>query len=97
MHPEYAGAIRSIATSNGFNIARDRIARRLKQWTPAQGKPRPRIMYVISTRVGGTPQTNADLMHAVAGSWDCYALRSEERRVGKECVSTCRCRWSRYR
>src|SRR3546814_15925861 len=25
-----------------------------------------------------------------------YALRSEERRVGKECVSTCRYRWSPY-
>src|SRR3546814_14959655 len=24
------------------------------------------------------------------------ALRSEERRVGKECVSTCRSRWSQY-
>src|SRR3546814_14536139 len=24
------------------------------------------------------------------------ASRSEERRVGKECVSTCRARWSRY-
>src|SRR3546814_8869694 len=24
------------------------------------------------------------------------ALRSEERRVGKECVSTCRSRWSAY-
>src|SRR3546814_1769228 len=24
-----------------------------------------------------------------------YAVRSEERRVGKECVSTCRSRWSR--
>src|SRR3546814_14093752 len=24
------------------------------------------------------------------------AVRSEERRVGKECVSTCRSRWSRY-
>src|SRR3546814_7954828 len=23
-------------------------------------------------------------------------IRSEERRVGKECVSTCRSRWSRY-
>src|SRR3546814_2833941 len=23
-------------------------------------------------------------------------FRSEERRVGKECVSTCRCRWTRY-
>src|SRR3546814_13888770 len=25
-----------------------------------------------------------------------YPLRSEERRVGKECVSTCRSRWSTY-
>src|SRR3546814_12737771 len=25
-----------------------------------------------------------------------YVLRSEERRVGKECVSTCRSRWSPY-
>src|SRR3546814_18118641 len=24
------------------------------------------------------------------------AIRSEERRVGKECVSTCRSRWSRF-
>lgn len=81
MHPEYAGAIRSIAASNSFNIARDRIARRLKQWAPAQGKPRPRIMYVISTRVGGTPQTNADLMHAVADSWDCYALWCDRSKI----------------
>src|SRR3546814_1334039 len=26
----------------------------------------------------------------------CTRLRSEERRVGKECVSTCRSRWSPY-
>src|SRR3546814_14468488 len=25
-----------------------------------------------------------------------HSIRSEERRVGKECVSTCRTRWSRY-
>src|SRR3546814_12677890 len=25
-----------------------------------------------------------------------YVMRSEERRVGKECVSTCRSRWSPY-
>src|SRR3546814_9551493 len=32
-------------------------------------------------------------------SWrgrSCAKLRSEERRVGKECVSTCRSRWSPY-
>src|SRR3546814_17230575 len=27
---------------------------------------------------------------------DAIAMRSEERRVGKECVSTCRSRWSPY-
>src|SRR3546814_4550689 len=26
----------------------------------------------------------------------CFSTRSEERRVGKECVSTCRYRWSPY-
>src|SRR3546814_7917597 len=26
----------------------------------------------------------------------CRAIRSEERRVGKECVSTCRSRWAPY-
>src|SRR3546814_18280923 len=26
----------------------------------------------------------------------CHGTRSEERRVGKECVSTCRSRWSAY-
>src|SRR3546814_11442744 len=29
-------------------------------------------------------------------SIDLYGSRSEERRVGKECVSTCRSRWSPY-
>src|SRR3546814_16115841 len=28
--------------------------------------------------------------------WQVGTLRSEERRVGKECVSTCRSRWSPY-
>src|SRR3546814_14185147 len=31
-----------------------------------------------------------------ATSWGLRAFRSEERRVGKECVSTCRSRWSPY-
>src|SRR3546814_19488585 len=32
-----------------------------------------------------------------AGRWEVKVLaRSEERRVGKECVSTCRSRWSTY-
>src|SRR3546814_13704293 len=30
------------------------------------------------------------------GSVTLFVIRSEERRVGKECVSTCRSRWSPY-
>ena len=29
-------------------------------------------------------------------TWNLTHARSEERRVGKECVSTCRSRWSPY-
>src|SRR3546814_15100046 len=39
---------------------------------------------------GGSLQVSHDIDSAYAG-------RSEERRVGKECVSTCRSRWSPYR
>src|SRR3546814_18742285 len=34
--------------------------------------------------------------HAVPARWAEICRRSEERRVGKECVSTCRSRWSPY-
>src|SRR3546814_14219467 len=59
----------------------------------------------------GNPLTRAAMAVAVAASslWDeiegapvpvsetlRYKCRSEERRVGKECVSTCRSRWSPY-
>src|SRR3546814_13240147 len=41
--------------------------------------------------------TNPGLFATIqAPETDAFALRSEERRVGKECVSTCRSRWSPY-
>src|SRR3546814_3467145 len=51
-------------------------------------------------------EDNADLRLTTVGRelglvddarWDAFSRkRSEERRVGKECVSTCRSRWSPY-
>lgn len=74
LHPTYAGAVRNIRALRGFQLVRYRLSRRLQQIDAGAPVPKPRIMYVISTRVGGTPQTNADLMHAVAATYDCYAL-----------------------
>src|SRR3546814_18964220 len=44
---------------------------------------------------GGGPVIVVDSSEARVGG-AVRALRSEERRVGKECVSTCRSRWSPY-
>src|SRR3546814_2894794 len=48
--------------------------------------------------LGGTPLDIQPLgrVRAGAGIGIGDAIRSEERRVGKECVSTCRSRWSPY-
>src|SRR3546814_8081974 len=37
-----------------------------------------------------------DRRQRLVGGIMCKQMRSEERRVGKECVSTCRSRWSPY-
>src|SRR3546814_501563 len=42
----------------------------------------------------GSELANLGLALESAPSWNQVTIRSEERRVGKECVSTCRSRWS---
>src|SRR3546814_13978267 len=49
------------------------------------------------TAAGGRPHAEAvALQEAGAAAKGATVYRSEERRVGKECVSTCRSRWSPY-
>src|SRR3546814_12502564 len=73
MHPQYGGAIRTIDSSPSFSVARYRIDRLFRELTTGGRKPRPRIMFVISTRIGGVPQANRDMMRAIAEVYDCYA------------------------
>src|SRR3546814_16298877 len=70
---------------------------------PAPGAPTKPNVSLSTLSTGGTtsepkitPMISATCcFHGVAPpSWP--VLRSEERRVGKECVSTCRSRWSPY-
>src|SRR3546814_12085800 len=58
---------------------------------PVVGIPLPLVSY------GGTVLLT--VMGSMGLVMSCYIhrdMRSEERRVGKECVSTCRSRWSPY-
>src|SRR3546814_13925344 len=47
-------------------------------------------------RPGNTGFKVWDVFGTRIGIGVCWDQRSEERRVGKECVSTCRSRWSPY-
>src|SRR3546814_11831756 len=67
---------------------------------PSQGTPWVRWTYDIpgyfSTAVETVRRTASASSNVAASTFVEYATRSEERRVGKECVSTCRSRWSPY-
>src|SRR3546814_20255793 len=62
------------------------------------GAPFNRTQYAVPTTVikqlNDRIENDAEIERLQEESVDPY--RSEERRVGKECVSTCRYRWSRY-
>src|SRR3546814_6548985 len=56
-------------------------------------------IYDIGCVVSIDGETQGDFMvkaEEIGDPVDGFAQRSEERRVGKECVSTCRSRWSPY-
>src|SRR3546814_13242420 len=55
-----------------------------------------RLLLDINKRLGLTIVLITHGMDVIRTVCDRVAVRSEERRVGKECVSTCRSRWSPY-
>src|SRR3546814_3584240 len=57
------------------------------------GPPRPRLRPHDAPRRRGARRGGGGRRSAAGGR---SVRRSEERRVGKECVSTCRSRWSPY-
>src|SRR3546814_1166218 len=63
-------------------------------WPPCRStvKRPSRLRPLPPRQAGGFPLTST----APRSTWASGVMRSEERRVGKECVSTCRSRWSPY-
>src|SRR3546814_13231893 len=58
-------------------------------------RPRPTYLRAEAGRDGREVSDIAHIAFIEALCIDrCYGQRSEERRVGKECVSTCRSRWA---
>src|SRR3546814_16391099 len=70
----------------------------------ADGQPKPHAHVMLTMREVNEQGFGAkvrdwnrtDLLNHWRAAWAAHENRSEERRVGKECVSTCRSRWSPY-
>src|SRR3546814_20525440 len=54
------------------------------------------VMAVMPVPFAGDANANAVRKRSADRAFQRQLIRSEERRVGKECVSTCRSRWSPY-
>lgn len=77
-YPEYKQAIRVFRDSTDIALARNRAAVAM---TDVEHDPAvvPRVLYVVSTATGGTPQTNADLMNALHDAVEPWLLRCDSR------------------
>src|SRR3546814_11232275 len=63
----------------------------IEKLDPADAKVRRELKTLLHPARGRRAAWIGAFLILIAGAW-----RSEERRVGKECVSTCRSRWSPY-
>lgn len=77
-YPEYKGMTGRFRDLE-FTLLRSRISRALENGT--HGDALPRILFVISTTTGGTPQTNMDLMRSLAGRYGCFLLRCDAKTI----------------
>jgi GT2 family glycosyltransferase/glycosyltransferase involved in cell wall biosynthesis len=79
-YPEYTPLVEGMKTDPLIEAVRGRVgagATRLGQRTTV----RPRILFVVSTETGGTPQTNRDLMRSLRDRYEGWLLRSDAERL----------------
>lgn len=79
--PEYTHRIREFFSSDVMNEIRFRVRRGFKQSNEDLSEVLPRILYVISTQTGGTPQTNQDLMRSFSDRYETWVLRSDTKTI----------------
>ncbi|WP_445396769.1 glycosyltransferase [Zobellella sp. An-6] len=80
-YPHYTEQVRQAFSAPVLQQARSRVGTALRQCTDTHAQIRPRVLYVISTRTGGTPQTNQDLMQALAPEVEALVLHCTGQRI----------------
>lgn len=80
-YPEYGRLTPFFAESPVMDAVRWRVRHALNAAWRTHAVPCPRVLFVISTQSGGTPQTNRDLMDALSDRYEPWLLRCESGRL----------------
>ena len=80
-YPEYESAISAFSKDAAIRRARQRLGEAIAASRSDPAGVLPRVLYVVSTRTGGTPQTNQDLMSALSGDVETLLLRCDSQTI----------------
>ncbi|WP_141441388.1 glycosyltransferase [Vreelandella titanicae] len=72
-YPEYKKAIKVFSKSHKIHLSRFKAKQAMADCLKIGGN-KPRALFVVATKTGGTPQTNRDLMLALYKKWECWLL-----------------------
>lgn len=80
-YPEYRKLTGSFHSDRKLLSARFALRQALERPDAGSQAGRPRYLFVVSTRTGGTPQTNEDLMRSVSDEIEPWLLRCDSREM----------------
>ncbi|MGB6087414.1 glycosyltransferase family 2 protein, partial [Parvibaculum sp.] len=74
-YPEYGELVKKFVSGEPLKLARQRVHDIQRTLASSKQVALPRVLFVLSTRTGGTPQTNQDLMQALDDRVEAFVLR----------------------
>ncbi len=80
-YPEYTNAVRSFVTNESLISIHKEISKVELLLLKDRIKIKPRVLYVLSTKTGGTPQTNQDLMHSLRFRIESFVIYSNNKKI----------------
>jgi GT2 family glycosyltransferase len=78
-YPHYSELVRKAFSAAPLIEARENVRKIQIAAEEDSNIGKPRMLYVVSTLTGGTPQTNADLMQALQNDMECFVLQCDSK------------------
>ncbi len=80
-YPEYTAEIRKFITQEDLVATHNWIKQILSTLLESKINVKPRVLYVLSTKTGGTPHTNQDLMQALGQEIETFVIYSNSKKI----------------